>query len=411
MKSSEKWGALVLSAAVLLSVPAHAGAADTDVNQLPRPAWTSSAAYDTSSASAHEIHFVQSRSLVYVHTVQNIKKTSSKTSYDWYLETVTAFDASTGTKKWSRTFHDKAGPYTIASSMLYAKNGTVYFVGSFSDKTQKIFALSPEGKEIWNRTVPFGSDVYLLGDESLLIASTQGPDKQGIVKTNALRCSSSGKTLSSKKLTGSVLTADAGRIVVDTSRQVKIGSKSGSAWDRSPSPSIEVYTLDLNRVYTYKFPSSVNLLGDGGGAPILVQDDGSVLFRGSVAGTVNKLFAFSPQGRLLWGRVIPSDSVIASTGSGYVTYSKSKLTSFNLDRQIAEQALDDKPGQIVVLERSADGKIQVDMADTLYILDPIKLNVIQAVSNLPLRSDYAFAYADGVLYAAESGSLVKYTLN
>ncbi len=129
MKSSEKWGALVLSAAVLLSAPAHTGAAGTDAGQLPRPAWTSSSAYDTSSASAHEIHFVKSRGLVYVHTVQGIKKTSSKTSYDWYLETVTAFDASTGAKKWSRTFHDKAGPYTVESSMLYAQNGTVYFGG------------------------------------------------------------------------------------------------------------------------------------------------------------------------------------------------------------------------------------------------------------------------------------------
>ncbi|OWR30112.1 hypothetical protein CDO73_13680 [Saccharibacillus sp. O23] len=406
MKSSEKWGALVLSAAVLLSAPAHSGAAAADADPLPRPAWTSSAAYDTSSASAHEIHFVKSRGLVYVHTVQNIKKTSSKTSYDWYLETVTAFDASTGAKKWSRTFHDKAGPYTVASSMLYAENGTVYFVGSFSDKTQKIFALAPDGKEAWNRAVPFGSDVYMLGDESLLIASAQGPNKQGMLKTTAVRCNSAGKTLASKQLTGSVLTADASRIVVDVSRQRKVGS----GWDRSPSPSIEVYTPDLKRAYAYRFPTSVNLLGDGGGAPILVQDDGSILFRGSVAGTVNKLFAFSPEGKLLWGRVIPSDSVIASTGSGYVTYSKRKLTSFNLNGQVAEQTLGDEPGQIVVLERSADGRIQVDMADTLYILDPVKLNIVQAVSNLPLRSDYAFAYADGVLYAAEAGSLVKYAL-
>lgn len=397
----------MLSAAVLLSVPAHAGAAQTDVGQLPRPAWTSSAAYDTSSASAHEIHFVKSRGLVYVHTVQNIKKTSSKTSYDWYLETVTAFDASTGAKKWSRTFHDKAGPYTVSSSMLYAQNGTVYFVGSFSDKTQKIFALAPDGKEAWNRSIPFGSDVYLLGDESLLIASAQGPNKQGTVKTTAVRCNSAGKTLASKQLNGSVLTADGSRIVVDASRQRKVGS----GWDRSPNPAIDVYTPDLSRAYTYSFPASVNLLGDGGGAPILVQDDGSVLFRGSVAGTVNKLYAFSPQGKLLWGRIIPSDSVIASTGAGYVTYSKRKLTSYDMDGRIAEQALGDQPGQIVVLERSADGQIQVDMADTLYILDPVKLNIVQAVSNMPLRSDYAFAYADGVLYAAEAGSLVKYALN
>ncbi|NGZ77566.1 outer membrane protein assembly factor BamB family protein [Saccharibacillus alkalitolerans] len=408
MKSPEKWGAFVLSAAVLLSAPGYADAAgSTAGNPLPQPSWTSASVYDTSSASAHDIRYVKSRSLIYVHTVQSVKKTSSKTPYDWHLETVTAFDASTGAQKWSRTFHEKGGAYTIASSILYAENGAVYFTGTFSDKTQKIYALSPNGRETWTRSVSYGSDVYMLGDESLLIASPQGPDKRGFVKTSAVRCDSAGRVIAAKTLKGSILTAEGQRLVVDTSRLVKIGG----AWDRSPSPSVEVYTPELKRVYAYKFPSSVNLLGDGGGPAILVQDDNTVIFRGSVAGTVNKLFAFSPQGRLLWGRVIPADSVIYSTGSGYVTYSKRRLSAFDLSGKLAEHTLEDEPGQIVVMERSDDGRLQIDMADTLYVLDPHKLDVIQAVSNLPLRSDYAFAYAGGVLYAAESGSLVKYALN
>ncbi len=409
MKSTEKWGAFVLSAAVLLSAPGYADAAGTLTgSELPQPSWTSAAVYDASSASAHDIRFIKSRGLVYAHTVQNIKKNSSKTSYDWYLESITAFDAATGTQKWSRTFHEKSGPYTVASSLLYAENGTVYFTGTFSDKTQKIHAIRADGKEAWSRSIPFGSQVYMLGDESLLIASPQGPDKRGIVKTTTVHCDTAGKTLASKTLTGSVLTAEGERIVVDTSRLVKMSSND---WDRSPSPSVEVYAPDLKRIYTYKFPASVNLLGDGGGQPILVQDDGTVIFRGSITGTVNKLFAFSPEGRLLWGRVIPADSVILSTGSGYVTYSNRKLTSVKLDGKKAERTLTDEPGQIVVLERSDDGELQVDMAETLYILDPDTLDITRAVSNLPLRSDYAFAYAGNVLYAAESGSLVKYALD
>ncbi|WP_172195232.1 PQQ-binding-like beta-propeller repeat protein [Saccharibacillus qingshengii] len=408
MKSTEKWGAFVLSAAVLLSAPGYANAVGTQAGStLPRPSWTSASVYDTSSASAHEIRFVKSRGLVYVHTVQNVKKNSSKTSYDWHLETVTAFDAATGAQKWSRTFHEKAGPYTIASSILYAGDGTVYFTGTFSDKTQQVYALKPDGKSAWTRSVAYGSDVYLLGDESLLVASRQGPDKTGGVKTSLVRFDAAGKTLASKNLAGSVLTAEGGRIVIDASRLVK----HGTAWDRSPSPSIEVYTPELKRVYGYKFPASVNLLGDGGGPSILVQKDNTVIFRGSVAGTVNKLFALSPQGRLLWGRTIPADSVIASTGSGYVTYSKRQLTAFDLEGKRAECTLSDKPGQIVILEHSDDGELQIDMADTLYVLDPDKLDILQAVSNRPLHAEYAFSYAGGILYAAENGSLVKYALN
>lgn len=407
MKSTEKWGAFVLSAAVLLSAPGYAHAAGIVADStLPQPSWTSASVYDTSSASAHEVRFVKSRGLVYTHTVQNVKKSSSKTSYDWYLETVTAFDASTGVQKWSRTFHDKAGPYTIASSLLYAGDGTLYFTGTFSDKTQTLYALKPDGRQLWSRSLSFGSDVYLLGDESLLIASGLGTDSRGTAKTAVVHCGSDGRTLASKTLTGRVLTAEGGRIVVDASRLVK----SGGVWDRSPSPSVEVYTPDLKRVYAYKFPSSINLLGDGGGPPILVQADGTVIFRGSIAGTVNKLIALSPQGKVLWGRTIPADSVIASTGSGYVTYSNRMLTAFTLGGKLAERKLDDQPGQIVVLEQSDDGGLQIDMADTLYVLDPDKLEIVQAVSNRPLRSDYAFAYAGGTLYAAENGSLVKYVL-
>ncbi|MDO3410232.1 PQQ-binding-like beta-propeller repeat protein [Saccharibacillus sp. CPCC 101409] len=406
MKSTEKWGALVLSAAVLLSTPPAYGHAQAAPSALPQPSWTSSSLYDAKSASVHDVHAVSAAGLVYAHTVQSIKKTSSKTSYDWYQETITAFDANSGARKWTHTFHDKAGPYTVSSSILYTGEGSVYFVGSFSDKTQKIYALGADGKLNWTRPLSFGSDVYLLGDESLLIASPSAPDKRGAVKTSMVRCDASGKTLAQRTVQGSVLTADGSRIVVDTGGKVKIGG----VWDRSPSPSIAVCAPDLNTLYTYRFPSSVNLLGDGGGSPILVLGDGSVIFRGSVAGTVNRLFAFEPKGRLLWARTIPADSVIASFGSGYVTYSGRQLSSFSLDRQLAQRTLDDQPGQIVLLERSGDGLLQVDMNDTLYILDPDNLNVRQAVSNRPLRSEYAFAYDGGVLYAADAGALVKYTL-
>lgn len=408
MKSTEKWSAFVLSAAVLLSAPGYADAAGMITEStLPQPIWTSASLYDASSSSAHDVRFVKSRGLVYAHTVQNVKKSLSKTPYDWYLETVTAFDASTGVQKWSRTFHDKAGPYTIASSILYAGDGTVYFIGTFSDKTQNIYALKSDGQEAWTRSVPFGSEVYLLGDESLLIASKQGVDKRGTLKSSVVRLSSAGKALASTTLTGSVLTAEGQRIVVDPSRLVK----TGSGWHRSPSSSVEVYAPDLKRLYGYKFPSGVNLLGSGGGTPILIQNDGTVIFRGSVAGTVNKLLALSSQGKLLWGRTIPVDSVIVSTGSGYAMYCNRTLTAFDLSGRLAERKLDDNPGQIVDLKHSDGGELQIDMAHTLYVLDPARLEIVQAVSNRPLRSDYAFAYAGGMLYAAENGSLVKYILS
>ncbi|MCQ4088207.1 PQQ-binding-like beta-propeller repeat protein [Saccharibacillus sp. JS10] len=410
MKSTEKWGAFVLSAAVLLSAPGYAGASTGSLSgsKLPQPSWTSSSVYDTSLASAHDVRFVASRNLVYAHTVQHVQKSLSPIKDDGYLESITAFDAATGNQKWSRTFQDQNGVYTTASSLLYATNGDVYFVGTFSDRTQHLYALSSDGKELWSRSIPLGSKVYLLGDESLLISSLQEPHRSGKIQTNVTRLDHSGKLLSSQLLNGSLLAAQGQRIVMDTNRQIRINAHS---WMPSSSPTIEVYTSDLKRLYTYKFPASVHLLSDSLGPTILVQNDGTLLLRGSIAGTVNKLFAFSPEGQLLWGRVIPADSVIFATNDGYVTYSNRKLTAFKLDGKVAERILDDSPGQFVMLERSDNGELQVDMAETLYILDPENLEIVRAVSNRALRNDYAFAYAGNVLYAAESGALVKYALS
>lgn len=101
--------ALLLGSALFFGITG-AGSAEA----LTKPSWTSpsvvlSEANTEEQVSIKELHAVPSKNLVYVHTSQPVTKTSSNTTLDWQLDSLQAYDATSGQLKWSTIFHEKAG--------------------------------------------------------------------------------------------------------------------------------------------------------------------------------------------------------------------------------------------------------------------------------------------------------------
>lgn len=113
---SKTWAALILSGMLLFTMNTT-GYAAASTESMPKPAWTSSSLMLSEANTEKDvlikgIHAVPSKNLVYVHASQPVTKTSSKTTLDWQLDSLQAFDVTTGQLKWNTIFHEKSGPYT-----------------------------------------------------------------------------------------------------------------------------------------------------------------------------------------------------------------------------------------------------------------------------------------------------------
>ncbi|CAI6078201.1 hypothetical protein PAECIP112173_02533 [Paenibacillus sp. JJ-100] len=409
---STKWAIILLSGMILLNLSTTGYAAEA-TESLPKPAWTSSSlmlneANTEKDVMIKGIHAVPSKNLVYVHTSQPVTKTSSKTTLDWQLDSLQALDAKTGQLKWSTIFHEKSGPYTTYSNSLFTSNGTAYVYMEYSDKTKKLYSYNTSGKTNWVKTVNSSATISLMDNDNLLVAASQGAQANGSVRSTLSMYDKKGKLLAEKVITGTVLQAGHGRIVVDASKRVK----SGSFWLPIANPKIEIYDSSLTRLSYYQFPADANSLGDGGGESLAILDDGSVLMRANFENKGNRLMGFGTDGKLAWGRAIAGNAYIQTAGNGYTVLTGPKLELYTMKGKVTERSFQDTQPALMQVYRTQDGQYKLDFAKTGYILDPKTLEDIHVytVSSAVPSLDGVSTYMDDVFYSIKGEALSKLVL-
>ncbi|PQP84982.1 hypothetical protein C0Q44_10915 [Paenibacillus sp. PCH8] len=409
---SKTWAALILGGMLLFTMNTTSYAASS-TEPMPRPAWTSSSLMlsevnTEKDVLIKEIHAVPSKNLVYVHASQPVTKTSSKTTLDWQLDSLQALDATTGQLKWNTIFHEKSGPYTTYSDSVYTSNGTAYVYMEYSDKTKKVYSFNTSGKTNWIKTVNSPSSISLLDNDTLLIASSQGVQSNGSVRSAISVVDNKGKLITQKTINGNVLKAGHDRIVVDASRQTKVGN----FWQQAANPKLEIYDRTLNRLSFYPFPANANTLGDGGGESLAILDDGSIIMRANFENTGNRLMGFGIDGKLAWGRAIAGDAYIQTAGNGYTVFTGQKLELYTMKGKVTERMFKDTQPAFMRTDQTQDGQYQLDFAKTGYILDPQTLedvHVYTTSASVPSLESVS-TYMNDVIYSINEETLSKYVL-
>lgn len=411
-RKSKTWAALILSGMLLFSLHTPSYAAESNA-PLPKPAWTSSSLALTEvntekDVIIKELNAVPSKNLVYVHSSQPVIKTSSNTKLDWQLDSLQALDATTGQLKWNVIFHEKSGPYTTYSNSLYSSYGTAYVYMEYSDGTKKVYSYNTSGKTNWVKTVNNASSIYLLDNDTLLVASSAGVQSNGSVRSAISLYDKKGKLITEKTINGAVLKAGSNRIVVDASKQTKVGNY----WQAAANPKVEIYDRTLNRLSFYQFPSNANTLGDGGGESLAILDDGSVIMRANFENTGNKLMGFGTDGKMAWGRAIAGDAYIQTAGNGYTVFTGQKLELYTMKGKVNERSFKDQQEPLMVVERTQDENYKLNFAKSGYILDPQTLETVHeyAFASTPGVLDGYSTYSDHIIYQINDDALSKYVL-
>ncbi|PIH58495.1 hypothetical protein [Paenibacillus sp. LK1] len=412
-RKSKTWAALLLSGTLLFSLHTPSYAAAEQNAPLPKPSWTSSSLSLTQvntekDVIVNEVNAVPAKNLVYVHSSQPVTKTSSNTKLDWQLDSLQALDATTGQLKWNVIFHEKSGPYTTYSNSLYTSNSTAYVYMEYSDGTKKVYSFNTSGKTNWVKNVSNSSSMYLLDDDTLLIASSPGVQSNGSVRSAISLYDKKGKLITEKTINGAVLKAGSDRIVVDASKQTKVGS----FWQPAANPKVEIYDRTLNRLSFYQFPSNANTLGDGGGESLVILEDGSVIMRANFANTGNKLMGFGTDGKLAWGRAIAGDAYVQTAGNSYTLFTGQKLELYTMKGKVTERTFKEEQPILMQVDRTQDGQYKLDFAKKGYILDPQTLDTVheyEFASSPGLLDGYS-TYNDHIIYQINDDALSKYVL-
>ncbi|MFC9709175.1 hypothetical protein ACFTRD_13595 [Paenibacillus sp. NPDC056933] len=411
-RKSKTWAALILSGTLLFSLHTPSYAAESNA-PLPKAAWTSSSLALTEvntekDVIIKELNAVPSKNLVYVHSSQPVIKTSSNTKLDWQLDSLQALDATTGQLKWNVIFHEKSGPYTTYSNSLYSSNGTAYVYMEYSDGTKKVYSYNTSGKTNWVKTLNNSSSIYLLDNDTLLVASSAGVQSNGSVRSAISLYDKKGKLITEKSINGAVLKAGSNRIVVDASKQTKVGN----FWQAAANPKVEIYDRTLNRLSFYQFPGNANTLGDGGGESLAILDDGSVIMRANFANTGNKLMGFGTDGKMAWGRAIAGDAYVQTAGNGYTVFTGQKLELYTMKGKVTERTFKDQQEALMVVERTQDENYKLNFAKAGYILDPQTLDTEHeyVFASSPGLLDGYSTYNDHIIYQINNDVLSKYVL-
>ncbi|MEW4370743.1 hypothetical protein [Paenibacillus kandeliae] len=376
----------------------------------PQKAWTSDnllttsvLVKDASQSVIGDTYVVPAKKLVYVHISQLIPyKGSASTQYGWSVDSLKALDQNTGKVKWTYTFHQSAGPYTLYSLYKFTASGTAYVFQSFSDNTYRLYSINSSGELNWIRSLPRQSngdiiDFQVMQDGSIVAAVQHDYNSKGVYTTDLLRFQADGKLLNRSSVKGQLLGIQQNRVLFIVSPLVK--DQSG-IWGNPYSPQIAAYDLSLKKVFAYQLPKSAYVFGELN-AGQMVMADGSVVIRAEANSTQDKLYGFSPSGTLLWGRLILVDAFVQPVGSGYATYSPSKMTLdlYSPKGKIATHTFNELADETTDLTTNVNGNLMLNLAQNTYVLNPNTLNVALSYATSPDWLDpFVQSYADRAVY-------------
>ncbi|WP_322903056.1 PQQ-binding-like beta-propeller repeat protein [Paenibacillus sp. SGZ-1009] len=403
------WISALLAGVLGMSIALPVFAADT-VTRLSPAVWSSPPLLadhvDNALASrVTDVHAVPSKALVYVHTQQDIPNTTGKTQNSWYLDTLKAYSVATGKLQWSYSLHKPAGAYTLSTQTAYTHYGTVYLYAEYSDGTYKLYSIHASGKLNWEKSLSKAATITLMKDSSLLVASRGTVNSEGVIRSTLTRYDNNGKLLNQQSIQGSLLKAEGNRILIAASKL----NKNQNGWEMVSNPRMDVYGLELKRLYSYQFPAHANIYGDGSDS-MFVLNDGTVLIRANIQDVGNKLFGFDAKGKLLWGRMIPGDSLTQSTGTGYVVYENKTLQLYNTSsgKALASVTLEGDPDDYTWLLRTSDGNLMINLADRTYVIYPTTLAIVETIDTTNLGSP--LDYVHRTVYSVRDDMLYKYVL-
>ncbi|WP_411347637.1 hypothetical protein [Paenibacillus sp. WLX2291] len=389
----------------------------------PQKAWasdnlltTSALVADASQSVMADTYVVPAKKLVYVHISQLIQNTgAAKTQYSWVVDSLKALDQNTGKVKWTYTFHESAGPYTLYSLAKFTASGTAYVFQSFSDNTYRLYSINSSGELNWIRSLPRQGDgdivdFEVMQDGSIVAAVQHDYNSKGIYTTDLLRFQAGGKLLNRTSVQGQVLGIQQNRILFNASPLVK--DKSG-IWGNPYSPQIAVYDLSLKKTFAYKLPKNAYVFSESN-AGQLVMPDGSVVIRAEATSTQDKLYGFSPTGTLLWGRLIPVDAFVQPAGSGYATYSPSTMTLdlYSFKGKIATHSFNELADETTDLTTNVNGNLMLNLAQRTYVINPQTLNVaLSFATDRDWIDPFVKSYADRAVYTTlNDGKVYRWNL-
>lgn len=361
-------------------VGAEANAAGV-VNKLPDPQWSQPDVVGDLGSLEEGPFEIPKLNTVYLHTKEE-HPTQTKI---WVVDTLKAFDTETGKLKWSTNFADPGTSLVReAQPYLVSPDGTVYvtFTDNLSPAGTQVYAVGPDGQRKW--TLNFSSkDGYLfrLATGNLVFVSRGKMDALGNYTGGSLTLiGKNGARLKSLAYKGTV-TVKGSRVLIQTN----YGGGKGSR--------IEALDASLKRVFAHQLPAQSYAEVDYNE----VLADGTVLVRANLPKTGNRLFGFGPTGKLLWGRDIAGNAVVASLGSGYGVYANGKLSLFNAKGLVKSAAIQDKTDFFIALNLLQDGSVELNFPGSgRYVLDPVTL---QAKYTIRLPENAGFTYSgNGVGY-------------
>ncbi|WP_334072426.1 MULTISPECIES: hypothetical protein [Paenibacillus] len=386
---------LLLTGGIGATITVHPAEAKADaagvINKLPEPQWSQPDVVGESGGVEEEPFEVPKLNTVYLHTKEE-HLTQTKV---WVVDTLKAFDTGTGKLKWSANFADPGTSMVReAQPFLVSPDGTVYvtFTDNLSPAGTQVYAVGPDGKRKW--TLNFSSkDGYLfrLADGNLVFASRGKMDTLGNYTGGSL-------TLIDKNGTRLKSLAYKGNVIVKGSRvllQTNYGGGKGSR--------IEALDAALKRVFVHQLPAQS--YAEVGFDQVLA--DGTVLVRANLPKTGNRLFGFSPTGKLLWGRDIAGNAEVASLGNVYGVYANGKLSLFNAKGLVKSAAIPAQTVYFITLDLLQDGTVELNLTGSgRYVLDPVTL---QAKYTIRVPEDDHFTYAgNGAGYVVTGKGFSRY---
>ncbi|MDP4098560.1 PQQ-binding-like beta-propeller repeat protein [Paenibacillus sp. P96] len=408
LKKWKLWTSAALTAVLLTGYQAgvtDAAIAEETATKLSQPAfWTSPALVGTNGQNGVEqtaernVHAVPRQRLVYVHTRQAVSVEQDMTGY---LDILQAFDDQTGELKWQYELHKEKGPYTESAQLMYTGSGIVYIYAQYTDGTARIHAISPTGTETWSLEVAGGSKVSLISSSKLLVYKEGEPSWDGSVSTTITQYSTEGKLISQSLLNGTVIAAEADRIVMNVDRKVQVDEQ----WRDAPHPSIKILDDSLSVLDSYTFPSDMRIYTDGD--PVVMLSDGSVLVR--AASDVQQggmLLGFDADGEKKWERHIPEGAIVEPAVSGnYVVYANGKLETYNVFNKMLERTFTYDPSGPASIKLTEDGNLQLVLGSSVYTLDPLTQKTIKLFELEHLGSP--FDMTEKAVFSAVNNQLLK----
>lgn len=345
----------LLAAGMIFSSAAELAVAKS-YSTLPQAVWVQKP--NVEYVPIHEELFdVPGKNTVYMHMGEE-KASATKV---WMPDILRAVDSNTGKVKWTFSFAKPGyGWPSTEDAFSYAPDGTVY---AYFASEQLLYAVNASGKESWSKQlsadIPYSSKLYRLADGTLLIAGEKS-NKMGAESVQLIGFDKNGKQKFNKVISGKLVTVTNSQIVIEI--PTKVGQ----------SMKVDVYNASLKRVFQYAFPKGtyVNFY------TTFSLSDGTIIFPTTSGQKNNKLIALSPNGKALWGRPVPQQSLAFSAGKGYFVfqYSSKKLGYYDQKGLVKERTLTNyvmAEGDILPKAQvTADGKLLVDLISRQYVLDP-----------------------------------------